>query len=146
VTEDERDDLIDLLPKDMAIWDDEDEIIAGHAADLDLTWWMNAIGHPKAHPGCCKSCGCATTCMAGAFHAALVSSVVGELDRIGALQPITTIHLPGDGDCCDLHNVHCEPPGDLCCADCTEARHPDHPAGTRCVLEIARERMNGGGA
>jgi hypothetical protein len=36
--------------------------------------------------------------------------------------------------CCDLHNVHCEPPGDLCCGRCTEARHPQHPPGVTCVL------------
>src|SRR5437879_2229004 len=36
--------------------------------------------------------------------------------------------------CCDLHNAHCEPPGDLCCHDCTEATHPEHPSGVRCVL------------
>jgi hypothetical protein len=39
--------------------------------------------------------------------------------------------------CCDMHNQHCEPPGDLCCYGCTEAAHPDHPAGTTCVLPPA---------
>ena len=36
--------------------------------------------------------------------------------------------------CCDLHGIHCEPPGDLCCHDCTEVAHPDHRPGERCVL------------
>jgi hypothetical protein len=36
--------------------------------------------------------------------------------------------------CCDLHNAHCEPPGELCCHECTEAAHPDHPRGASCVL------------
>lgn len=36
--------------------------------------------------------------------------------------------------CCDLHNQHCEPPGDLCCGDCTEGTHPLHNDGTVCVL------------
>lgn len=42
--------------------------------------------------------------------------------------------------CCDLHNVHCEPPGDLCCPDCAEAFHPHHRKGDDCVLAIAHER------
>lgn len=37
--------------------------------------------------------------------------------------------------CCTMHNTHCEPPGDLCCHDCDEAGHPDHPAGIACVLD-----------
>jgi hypothetical protein len=46
--------------------------------------------------------------------------------------------------CCDLHGVHCEPPGDLCCVHCTEAFHglpwwydhsrPIHSNGTPCVF------------
>lgn len=40
--------------------------------------------------------------------------------------------------CCDLHGVHCEPPGELCCRACTEGEHPEHPAGALCVL-VARE-------
>jgi hypothetical protein len=39
-------------------------------------------------------------------------------------------------ECCDLHNIHCEPPADLCCDDCTEVRHPQHPPGVPCVLEV----------
>jgi hypothetical protein len=46
--------------------------------------------------------------------------------------------------CCDLHGRNCEPPGDLCCEDCTEARHAGwtderrvrrygHPAGEVCA-------------
>lgn len=37
--------------------------------------------------------------------------------------------------CCDMHNQHCEPPGDLCCYSCTEAGHPEHPRGVQCVLD-----------
>jgi hypothetical protein len=41
--------------------------------------------------------------------------------------------------CCDLHGRHCEPPGDLCCADCAEAAHDTlstrHADGSRCVME-----------
>jgi hypothetical protein len=43
--------------------------------------------------------------------------------------------------CCNSHNQHCEPPGDLCCANCTEAAHDmfpiRHADGSRCVLEDA---------
>jgi hypothetical protein len=38
------------------------------------------------------------------------------------------------GACCGFHNVHCEPPADLCCRACTEAGHPQHPPGVSCVL------------
>jgi hypothetical protein len=37
------------------------------------------------------------------------------------------------GQCCDLHNEHCEPPSELCCGRCTEWDHPRHPAGVRCT-------------
>lgn len=36
---------------------------------------------------------------------------------------------PGEGArdlCCDMHNEHCEPPGDLCCEDCSEFHHGMH--------------------
>lgn len=35
--------------------------------------------------------------------------------------------------CCDLHNVNCEPPSELCCEYCSEAFHPKH-AIMPCVL------------
>ncbi len=35
--------------------------------------------------------------------------------------------------CCESHNQHCEPPSELCCHQCTEARHPVHPAGVQCT-------------
>jgi hypothetical protein len=49
----------------------------------------------------------------------------------------------GDAVCCDLHGRNCEPPSELCCGDCTEARHVawvdgrgvqrfGHPAGETC--------------
>jgi hypothetical protein len=56
--------------------------------------------------------------------------------------------MPADRDptptarCCDMHNVHCEPPGDLCCRDCTEVAHDTFPVrhadGTACVLVPTR--------
>lgn len=49
--------------------------------------------------------------------------------------------------CCDLHGRNCEPPGDLCCRECTEARHGfwtdergvrhlGHPRGEQCSNPI----------
>jgi len=44
--------------------------------------------------------------------------------------------------CCDMHNSHCEPPSDLCCHACGEARHPEHAPGVVCVLTAAiREQL-----
>ena len=47
--------------------------------------------------------------------------------------------------CCDMHNEHCEPPSELCCAECAEWHHglhacagrlgTSHDDGSRCVLE-----------
>lgn len=41
--------------------------------------------------------------------------------------------------CCEFHNTACEPPAELCCAQCTEAAHDTFPLphadGSRCVLE-----------
>ena len=34
--------------------------------------------------------------------------------------------------CCGLHGRNCEPPGDLCCAGCTEVAHPGHGDGSEC--------------
>ncbi|GAB3429923.1 hypothetical protein GCM10027436_02490 [Actinophytocola sediminis] len=48
----------------------------------------------------------------------------------GVLQRIRT----GAAVCCDLHTATCEPPAELCCEHCTEARHPEHPDGVDCVL------------
>lgn len=86
MTEDERCDLIDRLPDDMTLWADDEEIEKHGCAGRDYTWWREALGHPKAHPGCCKTCGCAITCSLAAFYEAVVDSVVRELDKIGALR------------------------------------------------------------
>lgn len=51
------------------------------------------------------------------------------------------------GHCCDMHNQHCEPPGDLCCRNCTEAAHDTFPIrhadGSRCVLDQRQEDTRG---
>jgi hypothetical protein len=83
MTEEERDDLTDLLPADAPIWGDEEEL--PHFGHANLRWWLEAVGHPRAHPGCCKTCGCATTCMASAFHESVVATTLRQLDAIGAL-------------------------------------------------------------
>ncbi len=47
--------------------------------------------------------------------------------------------LPTHYTCCDLHGLHCEPPAELCCHDCPEARHPEHAPGVECVLTYLAE-------
>jgi hypothetical protein len=86
MTEEERDDLIDLLPKDMVVWNDDEEL--QHFGHATARWWLDNLDHPAAGPthSCCKSCGCGGTCTLGAFHDAMISSVVRELDRMGALK------------------------------------------------------------
>ncbi len=95
MTEDERDALIDQLPtKTMTVWDDEEEL--QDFAHATLPWWRDVLGHPPSGPthSCCKTCGCAITCTLGAFEDALISSVVRELDRLGALRPVTAGDQP----------------------------------------------------
>jgi hypothetical protein len=96
LTLEERDALIDRLPDDMNIWDDDAEL--GAFTGRDWRWWRDRIGHPLAHPGCCKTCGCATTCTGSAFHDALISTVVRELNRIGALRRPEPVGEVPDGD------------------------------------------------
>lgn len=84
LSEEERDDLIDRLPADMILW----------PVDEELSWfpnraydeWRDTLGHPRAHHGCCATCGCATSCTLGVFYDSVISSVVRELARIGALR------------------------------------------------------------
>ncbi|TQS30025.1 hypothetical protein [Microbispora sp. KK1-11] len=79
-----RDRLFDALPDQMTIWADDAEL--EQFADWDLGKWMHALGHHRVHTACCDRCGCAVTCTGGAFYDAVVSSVLRELDRMGALR------------------------------------------------------------
>lgn len=85
MTEDERFDIEDLLPKSYPIWADEEEI-PGWAEKFNYGYWMETLGHPTARRGCCKMCGCATSCSLGVFHEAMVTSVIRELDKLGLLR------------------------------------------------------------
>lgn len=45
-------------------------------------------------------------------------------------------HVPAAARCCELHNINCEPSGDLCCGACGEFTHPNHSTSIApCVLE-----------
>lgn len=86
MTEDERDGLIDQLPKGMPVWGFDEEL--PHFQHATLRWWRDNLGHPASGPthACCKTCGCGGTCILGAFEDALISTVVRELDRLGVLR------------------------------------------------------------
>jgi hypothetical protein len=101
-----------------------------------------------------------------------VGAWAGVAECWGLDAPIPALHFPGPGGtgkallgdyvirgtdgefspckaadfraCCDLHNRNCEPPSELCCEGCTEARHAGwigtggvrrygHPAGETCI-------------
>jgi hypothetical protein len=50
-----------------------------------------------------------------------------------------------DAPCCDLHGRNCEPPSELCCERCTEARHPAHPRGQTCSApDLAAQALAAG--
>lgn len=84
MTEEERGRLIDLLPQDMVLWPDDEEL--SWFPNRNYAEWRVILGHPRAHTACCDQCGCATTCLLGLFYDSVVESVVRELDKIGALQ------------------------------------------------------------
>lgn len=80
---DRIDDLLDMRSK--VLWNYDDEL--EHFKHANADWWATeALNHPRAHRGCCKTCGCATTCMFWAFFEAVVSSTLRELDRAGLLK------------------------------------------------------------
>lgn len=91
MTEEERDALIDRLPTDtMILWPDDEEL--SWFPNRNYEEWRDILGHPRAHSGCCKTCGCAGTCLLGAFFDSVVSSVIRELDKLGALKPADVEH------------------------------------------------------
>lgn len=45
-------------------------------------------------------------------------------------------HGPYSLICCTMHNNHCEPPSELCCWECSEAHHPEHPDGVACTWNL----------
>jgi hypothetical protein len=59
----------------------------------------------------------------------------GEPETNTTGEPCDCVLLGRSAACCDMHNVHCEPPSELCCYGCTEAGHPEHPRGVACVLD-----------
>ena len=86
MNEEERDGIYDMLPNGMVIWGFDDEL--EHFAHADMRWWLSALDHEQmaeGHP-CCKKCGCATTCVAAAFHDSMISTVIRELDKLGLLK------------------------------------------------------------
>jgi len=81
--------------------------------------------HPLFRAPC--RCGWASPDRVAADPGVAVDSPVGGYGARMTNQP-----------CCDMHNRHCEPPGDLCCRRCTEASHDSFPVrhadSTACVL------------
>lgn len=85
-SQDERYDIFDLLPvTTMKIWEGDDE---REQFGKTIFEWAEIIGHPRHSEthNCCKTCGCATTCMYGLFFESLIETVIFELDRLGRLK------------------------------------------------------------
>lgn len=74
----------------------------------------------------------------------IAASSLGTPDAVAMRARTTTdrarqiVARANGGPCCDMHNIHCEPPSELCCWRCTEASHDTFPIrhadGSRCVL------------
>ena len=93
LSDDEVYHISDLLPQDLNLWGDLEEGRT-HFTGRDYQWWRDVLGHPKAHPGCCKTCGCAASCMLGVFHDAVVTAVIAELGRISVIPGLPTMNCP----------------------------------------------------
>lgn len=66
---------------------------------------------------------------------------------VAARDELTIMHqLRSSGlmpPCCRRHARTCVAPDQRCCRECSEATHPDHPLGVRCVAaETADEAAN----
>jgi hypothetical protein len=72
----------------VSLWSEEQELDEGHFRNRDVHHWLRALGHGPGSDthGCCQGCGCATTCLAGAFFDATVDTVLRELNRAGLLR------------------------------------------------------------
>jgi hypothetical protein len=84
--EEYRDDIYDNLPlTKMKIWPNDDEL---EIFGKDIYEWAELLGHPRHSEThyCCRTCGCATTCIYGLFFDAMVSTVLRELDKADHLK------------------------------------------------------------
>lgn len=93
ISDDEIYHITDLLPEDFTLWSDLEEGRA-HFADRGYGWWREELGHPKAHRGCCKACGCAASCMLAVFYDSVVLGVIRELARIGVITGLPYMDCP----------------------------------------------------
>lgn len=84
MTEEERYIIFDLIPQDMVIWEDDEEL--PYRQGLDWMSWRASLGHPYSGHGFCRTCGCGTTCILLIFKDALIASVIRELDSHGVLR------------------------------------------------------------
>lgn len=64
-----------------------------------------------------------------------VAHLIGDLGELRERERLLS-PSPGAGSCCDLHGRNCEPPGDLCCENCTEADHPAHTRLGPCSVPV----------
>lgn len=94
MNEEQRDRLYDLLPvSTMTVWTDDEEL---EHLPYDVKYWADVLGHPRtARDGkACATCGNGMTCVQAAYEEALITSVIRELDKIGALNNPDTVAVP----------------------------------------------------
>lgn len=92
--QDQRFDIEDLMPEDMVIWEDVEDL----SDRQEYTWpyWRQVLDHPYLGHGFCTSCGGGGTCTLLLFKDALVSSVLRELDQLGLLKTLDNEGGTGD--------------------------------------------------
>lgn len=86
MNEHDRLSLEDYLQSNMILWADDDELNWWPTDPWTFKKWMRVLEHEQKDCGCCKKCGHATTCLASLFRDSVVTSVIRELNRIGALR------------------------------------------------------------
>jgi hypothetical protein len=96
--------IYDLLPDDLNLRPNPEEGRT-HFTGRNYDWWRDILGHPKAHPGCCKACGCATSCLLGVFHEGAITAAIQELGRIGVIRGLPYMDC-GRVDAEERHSDH----------------------------------------
>lgn len=140
MSEEQRDRIDDLLKMgEKVIWSDDEEL--EHFGHATAEWWaVEGFGHPRAHRGCCKTCGCATTCTFWAFFEATVSSTLRELDRLGLLKAPESLERSEDEELNDPGNQWGPRPS----YRCYTSRHKDcEPEGAEqgCTCSCGHQKL-----
>lgn len=78
----------DMIPENIPIWPYGDELANGHFTHTTWEWWRETLSHPRYSDThrCCKTCGCATSCLLSTFCDAVTATAIRELLKAGVFK------------------------------------------------------------